>query len=192
MSKLSKFIKGSVLTILTVFLLFSCDLGGSDDDDQSVQKTWTISGTIDFSGCSSEDEPDIKFAAFFVGDGFSSDYQIVSNVVNLGNSTTAEDDVPFSLSIDASSLSPEDMDEIVLALWQDTDDDDLYDESVDPWSARGTVDCPIFGDYTCYMEYYDYDGYVAWLIDAEYDYIEITSSNHTFTGAVLEDNRYIW
>jgi hypothetical protein len=39
MNKLSKFIKGIVLTILTVFLLFSCDLGGSDDDDQSVQKT---------------------------------------------------------------------------------------------------------------------------------------------------------
>jgi len=117
----------------------------------------------------------------------------VSNVVNLGNSTTAEDDVSFSLSIDASSLSPEDIDWIVLGLWQDTNDNGLYDESsASSRLARGNP-CPVFGDNICYMEYYDYDGYVTWLlateVDFESDYIEITSSNHTFTGADLNDGR---
>ena len=196
-------------TIINIFLpLMACfallfascadPSSGSDNGNDSstdYQKTWTISGTIDFSGCSDTDEADVKFAAIY------DDTTIVSNIVTLGNSEApGVDDLSFTLTIDASSLSPDFNGSIALTAWQDDNDNDLDDDSWS-WDSKANSGSPYFKNNSfCKIWFNNSELYgdSGWKITGEDGsdgfplYTDITASVYTFAGVDLSDGGYVW
>ena len=118
----------------------------------------SITGVAQFNGT-----PDynVKMAAFYTdGDSYLDSMQypeayspiLVSNVVNLG--TIGSD---FSITIDTSSLTPTDGDNIYLIMWID-DNEDIYHHTSEDWSyVEAYYNCPVFQDsIICCFYFEDY------------------------------------
>lgn len=186
--------KNILLLFVTIVLLASCDSGSSGTTDNTVvtQNTWSLSGNIDFSGCYSAEDAEVKFAAFYAGTGAVSAAAgdpCVSNIVNLGNGTT-ETTISFTLNLDASSITAEEGGSIMLTVWQDDNGDNVFNDTTS-WVVKVDDNDSVFGEaWSASFDYYS----GSWYINKGFsiDDVEITSSNFTFTGAELNDGGYTW
>jgi hypothetical protein len=158
--------------------------------------SWSISGTIDYGGGASAD---VKFAAFYIpyGATFPAGSALVSNVANLG--TAANPAFPFTLNIDAGALSPALGDTIMLLVWlDDGSTTDAYDAGETWYNTFPVTGCQVFENApVCIIYYYDIEEPSlgigkGWNISISIaGHKLITSSNSTFTGALIEDV-YFW
>jgi len=202
--------KSSFLFAFLAFFLISCedpssDKGGDDSGNSDYQKTWTISGTIDFSGCdSSTGEADVKFAAFYDANAVSASASstLVSNIKILGNDYNSSGTMPaapvssitFTLDIDVSTVTPDFDDRIILTVWQDTDNDNIPDDTW-IWTAKGNTGCDYFEDNSFCSIWFNNSslyGSIGWKIEDDSDDVAITSSSLSFSGVTMNDGGYLW
>jgi hypothetical protein len=190
----------ALLTILLPILLFvGCPTTPGDSGTVDYTKTWSISGTIDFSGCISSGGPDVKFAAFFIDADVTvgSGDPVISNIINLGNGTSQVTGISFTLNIDASGLTDLAFnDTILLACWSDQIDNDIFD---DTWvfGAQPNSGCPVFDQaYDCRIVFFDNELFgreIGWNIEqGNSTYLHISDSNKNLTNANLNDEGLGW
>jgi hypothetical protein len=171
------------------FAILSCS---NASPGNSTVTSWSIAGSIDYGGATSAD---VKLAAFYVpyGSTFPDGSALVSNVVNLG--TTENASHPFSVSINASSVSPVLGDNIMLLVWQDDGSTvDVYDAGETYYMTFTATGCQVFENAVAAIMYY-YD--IAepslgiergWNIQISLaGFKHINGSNSSFTGALIED-----
>lgn len=137
----------SVFLILVVIFMTSCPV-----PEVTLTTSWNISGVVKFTvgtpGPTSNNN--IKLCAYYTGSGLTMNTSsvIVSNVVSLGS--VSNNAAPFSLNIDASSLSPSKADYIKLVIWEDdnsNDKCDISDEYGYSLTSNQTTGCVCFGPY---------------------------------------------
>ena len=126
----------------------------------------------------------------------------INSLIDLGNSTTSQSDVSFTLNIDASNITAGNLDEMHLIVWKDTNGNDLCDGSENAYSTRPNSACPVFkNSYFCEFRYAsednsfgDSDGYKkGWNVyEGQFVYNQITNTNKSFDNADINDRNYTW
>jgi len=187
------------LLLLTLLILFACEDSSSNNagggTSAETTTSWTLSGSIDFSGCYSADDHDVKVAAFYTGAAYTSSNfgdPLVSNVIDLGNGTAAST-VNFTLNIDVSQITPasDAYSYVYLMAWQDDNDNGAFDDTT-KINVKPNDDDTVFGDVFSARFIYTYDDPNWNVVKSNLDYEIITAANNTFTGASLNDGGYLW
>lgn len=196
--------KTLALLLFSLLILFACEDGSPNDQvasnpeentPEETTETWTLSGSIDFSGCYSADDHAVKVAAFYTGAAYTSSNfgdPLVSNVIDLGNGT-ATTTVNFTLNIDVSQIAPANdaYSYVYLMVWQDDNDNGAFDDTT-KWVVKPNNDDTVFGTAWNANFIYTYED-MNWNVEkGNFNYEIITASNNTFTGASLNDGGYLW
>lgn len=132
--------------LVLLLLLIGCQI----PDSEPITTEWSISGDATMIGVPTYS---VKLAAFYGGSdrfGSAANPMLVSNIADLGLSGDM-----FSLYIDASSLSPIAGHYIELIMWQDANNNDLF-EDIENWvNTCPLAGCPVFQEAFFCDYYYD-------------------------------------
>ncbi len=125
-----------LISFFCTVLSLSCEEANPLDD---ISTDWTVRGTAEFKGTPVSN---VKLAAFFVEnlEQFDSSAIFASNVVDLSVNLT------FLLNINANELPANTGDTIDLIMWEDDNNDNIYDTGENYQYTEPQASCPVFDD----------------------------------------------
>jgi hypothetical protein len=130
--------------VIILFIIAAASVLSSCELLRYYETKWDLEGEAYITGVNNISN-DIKLAAFYIdepGGNLTPARNMVSNVINLG--TTVNNHVSFTLSIDMSSFNLEDGDEIGIYMWEDANDDSLFDTGEDKSVCAPGPGCMVF------------------------------------------------
>jgi hypothetical protein len=173
----------SILLLTAVWLLLAgCELLFFYEDE------WELEGNARFTNSSVLNK--VKFAAFYIdeaGGNLTSARDCVSNVIDLGSEEDVQKD--FTLTIDMSAYEPDSGEEVHLYMWEDTDNDDSYDDGEDKSICTPSTGCPVFNSSSLavfFFIYYDDDNPDGWYLNTPAGIMLIEDAE--LTGALIVNN----
>jgi hypothetical protein len=173
----------SLLFSMAGLLLTDCDLLLYYEDNWELKD-----GKVRFTNSTVNN--DVKFAAFYIdtpGGNLTSTSVCVSKVVDLNQAADADNG--FTFGIDMSAYEPENGDEVHLYLWEDTDNDDVYDDGEEKSICIPQNGCPVFNGSSLAVFFFisNHDDYAdGWYLNAPGGITAI--KDVTLTGALIVNN----